>query len=403
MSTTQTLTDLVPEIKQRVAAQREAIIQFLRELCAIPSYDSQIKAVGERAAAEMLALGFEEVFFDRMGNIVGRIGNGARKLLYDSHIDTVGVGDPASWEWDPFMGKIEDGIFYARGACDEKGSTPGMIYGLALAHDLGLLEGYSAYYFGNMEEWCDGIAPHALVEVEGIRPDFVVIGEPTRMQVYRGHKGRVEMRVVAKGRSAHAASNHLGENAIYKLLPIIERISQMEPELGDDPFLGHGKITVSDMKVSTASINAVPDEAIIYIDRRMTFGETPESVLAQVRAVVGDRPDVTLELLHYADPSYTGFVFPVDKIFPSWALDEEHPLVQAGQSTLAALNGSAPPSGKWNFSTNGIYWMGKAGIPSIGFGPGDEVHAHTTHDQVRLDDVVDATAFYALLPAALKV
>jgi putative selenium metabolism hydrolase len=402
MSTTQTLTDLAAEIKQRVAAQREAIIQFLRELCAIPSYDSQIKAVGERAAAEMQALGFDEVFFDRMGNIVGRIGNGARKLLYDSHIDTVGVGDPASWEWDPFTGKIEDGIFYARGACDEKGSTPGMIYGLALARDLGLLEGYTAYYFGNMEEWCDGIAPHALVEVEGIRPDFVVIGEPTRMQVYRGHKGRVEMRVVAKGRSAHAASNHLGDNAIYKLLPIIERISQMEPELGDDPFLGHGKITVSDMKVSTASINAVPDEAIIYIDRRMTFGETPESVLAQVRAVVGDRPDVTLELLHYDDPSYTGFVFPVDKIFPSWALREEHPLVQAGQSTLAALNGSAPPSGKWNFSTNGIYWMGKAGIPSIGFGPGDEVHAHTTQDQVRLDDVVDATAFYALLPAALK-
>ncbi len=402
MSTTQTLTDLAAEIKQRVAAQREAIIQFLLELCAIPSYDSQIKAVGERAAAEMQALGFDEVFFDRMGNIVGRIGNGARKLLYDSHLDTVGVGDPAAWEWDPFTGKIEDGIFYARGACDEKGSTPGMIYGLALARDLGLLEGFTAYYFGNMEEWCDGIAPHALVEVEGIRPDFVVIGEPTRMQVYRGHKGRVEMRVVAKGRSAHAASNHLGDNAIYKLLPIIERISQMEPELGDDPFLGHGKITVSDMKVSTASINAVPDEAIIYIDRRMTFGETPESVLAQVRAVVGDRPDVTLDLLHYADPSYTGFVFPVDKIFPSWALREEHPLVQAGQSTLAALNGSAPPSGKWNFSTNGIYWMGKAGIPSIGFGPGDEVHAHTTQDQVRLDEVVDATAFYALLPAALK-
>jgi putative selenium metabolism hydrolase len=402
MTTTQSLVELAAAIKPRVAAQREALVQFLRELCAIPSYDSQIEAVAERAAAEMRALSFDQVFFDRMGNIVGRIGDGARKLLYDSHLDTVGVGDPDSWSWDPFKGKIEDGVLYARGACDEKGSTPGMIYGLALARDLGLLEGYTAYYFGNMEEWCDGIAPHALVEVEGIRPDFVVIGEPTRMQVYRGHKGRVEMRIIAKGRSAHAASNHLGDNAIYKLLPIIARISQMEPELGDDPFLGHGKITVSDMKVSTASINAVPDEAIIYIDRRMTFGETPESVLAQVRALIGERSDMTLELLRYAEPSYTGFVFPVDKIFPSWALSEAHPLVQAGQAALTALNGSAPPTGKWNFSTNGIYWMGKANIPSIGFGPGDEIHAHTTLDQVRLDDVVDATAFYALLPAALK-
>lgn len=393
--------DHAATIKMRVAAQREAIIQFLRDLCAIPSYDSQIKAVGERAAQEMQSLGFDDVFFDRMGNIVGRIGTGPKKLLYDSHIDTVGVGDPSSWDWDPFTGKIEDGIFYARGACDEKGSTPGMIYGLAIAHDLGLLEGYTAYYFGNMEEWCDGIAPHALVEVEGIRPDFVVIGEPTRMQVYRGHKGRVEMKITAKGKSAHAASNQLGDNAIYKLLPIIERISQMEPELGDDPFLGHGKITVSDMKVSTASINAVPDEAVIYIDRRMTFGETPESVLAQVQAVVGERSDVKMELLHYDDPSYTGFIFKVDKIFPSWALPEEHPLVQAGQATLTALNGSAPQTGKWNFSTNGIYWMGKANIPSIGFGPGDEIHAHTVIDQVRLDDVVDATAFYALLPAVI--
>jgi len=253
-----------------------------------------------------------------------------------------------------------------------------------------------------MEEWCDGIAPHALVEVEGIRPDYVVIGEPTRMQVYRGHKGRVEMQIVATGKSAHAASNHLGDNAIYKLLPIIEKISTMEPELGDDPFLGHGKITVTDMHVETPSINAVPDKATIFIDRRMTFGETADSVLEQVRQVVGKRPDVKMELLKYDEPSYTGFVFPLDKIFPSWALPDDHPFVQAGQKTLTTLNGRATETGKWNFSTNGTYWMGKAGIPSIGFGPGDEIHAHTVIDQVKLDDMVAATGFYALLPALLK-
>src|SRR5574341_23760 len=182
----------LPEINQRVEANREAIITFLRELCAIP--------------------------------------------IYDSHIDTVGVGDPDEWEWDPFKGKIEDGIFYARGACDEKGSTPGMIYGLAIARDLGLLEGYTAYYFGNIEEWNDGIAPQGFVEVEGIRPDFVVIGEPTLMRIYRGQKGRVEMKVVAKGKSAHAANNYLGDNPIYKLTPIIDAISKMEPGFKNDPF-----------------------------------------------------------------------------------------------------------------------------------------------------------------------
>jgi len=393
---------MIEQIKTRVAAQREDIITFLRELCAIPSYDSQIRKVGERAEAEMRKLGFDEVWFDQMGNVVGKIGSGPVKLLYDSHIDTVGIGDPDSWDWDPFEGKIEDGVFFARGACDEKGSTPGMIYGLALANELGLLDGITGYYFGNMEEWCDGIAPHALVEAEGLRPDFVVIGEPTKMQIYRGHKGRVEMQVVAKGKSAHAASNFLGDNAIYKLLPVIDAISKVEPELGDDPFLGHGRITVTDMHVKTPSINAVPDEALIYIDRRITFGETPDNELARIQGIIGDRSDIEASILFYDDPSYTGFVFPVDKIFPAWALPEDNTFVQAGVQAGNLLWGEPLPTGKWDFSTNGIYWMGKAGIPSIGYGPGDEIHAHTVIDQVKLDDVVKATEWYALLPGLLK-
>ena len=228
------------ELRRRVDGQHDEIIVFLREICAIPSMNSQIRACGERIAAEMEGLGYDEIFWDKMGNVVGRIGDGDKVLLYDSHIDTVGIGDPDEWEWDPFEGKIENGILYARGACDEKGSTPGMVYGLALARDLGLLDGFTAYYFGNMEEWNDGQAPHAFVQTEGIKPDFVVIGEPTKMQIYRGHKGRVEFKIVAKGKSAHAASNYLGDNAIYKLLPIIERISHIEPELGDHDFLGQG-------------------------------------------------------------------------------------------------------------------------------------------------------------------
>src|SRR5690606_20515629 len=150
-------------------------------------------------------------------NIVGEIGDGPKKIVYDSHIDTVGVGDPAEWDWDPFQGKEENGVFYARGACDEKNSTPGMIYGLAIAQQLGLLDGFTAYYFGNIDEWDDGIAPHVFVEHENIRPDYVVVGEPTKMQIYRGHKGRVEIKITAKGKSAHAASNYLGDNPIYKL------------------------------------------------------------------------------------------------------------------------------------------------------------------------------------------
>ncbi|MBW7918130.1 MAG: YgeY family selenium metabolism-linked hydrolase [Anaerolineae bacterium CFX3] len=392
------------EIKKKVDENRENIVNFMREIVAIPSMESQIKDVGERIQAEMTKLGFDEVRFDKMGNTVGRIGNGPKVIVYDSHIDTVGVGDPHEWQWDPFVGKVEDGVLYARGACDEKGSTPGMVYGLAIARDLGLLEGYTAYYFGNMEEWCDGIAPNTFVEVDPkVKPDYVVIGEPTKMNVYRGHKGRLEMKVTAKGRSAHAASNHLGDNAIYKLLPVIAGIRDLEPKLGDHEFLGHGKITVSDMKVQTPSINAVPDEAVIFIDRRMTFGETKEAVKKQVEDLIPPefKDTVKVEELFYDEPSYTGFVFPVDKYFPAWAYEEDHPLVKAGQEARAAIGLPDAPSGKWNFSTNGIYWAGKAGIPSIGFGPGDEETAHTVRDSVSLEDMVKATEFYAILPSLI--
>lgn len=402
------ITNLTPELiqrlKSRVAGQREAVVRFMREICAIPSMDSQIGPVGERIGAEMRKLGFDEVRFDKMGNILGRIGSGPKVIVYDSHIDTVGIGDRATWEWDPFEGKVEEGLLYARGACDEKGSTPGMVYGLALARDLGLLEGLTAYYFGNMEEWCDGIAPNAFVEADPrVRPDFVVIGEPTKMKVYRGHKGRLELRIIAEGKSAHAASHHLGDNAVYKMANIITAVRELDRRLRTDPFLGKATIAVTDVSARTASLNAVPDQFTIYLDRRIIFGETKEATAAQIRGLIPDylQDEIRVEELYYDTPSYTGFVFPVDKYYPAWALDENHPLVDAGQRTLQALWGETPPTGKWNFSTNGTYWAGKANIPSIGFGPGDEEFAHMIDEHIRLDDVVRAAEFYALFPGLL--
>jgi len=399
------MTDNLIEVQKRVHGSREDLIQFMLDICAIPSMDSKIGPVGERIQAEMKKLGYDEVRFDKMGNTVGRIGNGKRVLVYDSHIDTVGIGDPATWEWDPFRGKVENGVLYARGACDEKGSTPGMVYGLAMARDLGYLDDWTVYYFGNMEEWCDGIAPNTFVEVDPkVKPDYVVIGEPTRMQVYRGHKGRVEMKVTSTGRSAHAASHQLGDSALYKMLNVISGIRDLDAHLKTHAFLGKGTIMVTDTRISTASINAVPDGFTIFIDRRLTFGESKEDAVQQVKDLIPGylRDQITVEELFYDDPSYTGFVFPVDKYYPAWALEEKHPIVEAGQETVRQLWKEPRPSGKWSFSTNGTYWAGKAKIPSIGFGPGDEIYAHTTMDQVPLEDMVAATEFYALFPKMLS-
>ncbi len=390
----------ITRINQYVDSHGREMADFLRALVRIPSYDSQIGEVGEACAARMRELGFDEVRFDSMGNILGRIGQGSRSLLFDSHIDTVGVGDRAEWGWDPFEGKEEDGVIFGRGACDEKGSTPPMIYAMAALKELGLLGDWTLYYFGNMEEWCDGIAPHALVEHEGIRPDFVVIGEPTLMNIYRGHRGRIEISATFKGKSAHAAMPHLGDNPLYRAAPFIEGVAAMHGSLPDHPFVGPGTIAVTSVTVNTPSLNAVPAEAEVYLDRRITLGETAENVLAQVRELPqADR--ATIEIPLYEEPSYTGFVFSVDKVFPAWALPEDHSLVRAASAAFGAVFGRESKTGKWEFSTNGIYWMGKAGIPSIGFGPGDERFAHTVLDQVPVQEVIDAARFYAALPLFL--
>jgi putative selenium metabolism hydrolase len=398
----------VQEIKQKVKDNRKAIIQFLREICAIPSMEGQLKDVGERIGVEMIKLGFEDVRFDKMGNILGRVGSGKRVIVYDSHIDTVGVGDPNTWDWDPFQGKVENGILYARGAVDEKGSTPGMVYGLAFAKEFGLLEDTTAYYFGNMEEWCDGIAPNTFVEVDpGVRPDYVVIGEPTKMQIYRGHKGRIELKVTATGRSAHAASHYLGDNAVYKMMAIITQVRELDRRMrfgmGYHPVQGYASIAVTDVSARTASLNAVPDQFTIYIDRRITLNEPHDDVITQIKGLIPDylQNEIQVEEMFYNAPSYTGFVYPVSKYYPAWLLDEAHPLAQAGQQSIELLWGEKRPFGTWDFSTNGTYWAGKAGIPSIGFGPGDEDSAHTNYEHVPLDEVVDATEFYTLFPKIL--
>ncbi|WP_406676510.1 YgeY family selenium metabolism-linked hydrolase [Moorella sp. ACPs] len=393
--------EIIKKIKAEVERYREDIIQFLRDIVAIPSPNGDIKAVAERIGREMKKLDFDEVFLDSMGNIVGRIGNGPKVLLYDSHIDTVDIADSDQWQWDPYKGKIENGIFYGLGAGDEKNSTPGMVYGLKIMKDLGLSRDFTLYYFGNIEEICDGVAPNSLVVTDKIKPDFVVIGEPTKMNIYRGHRGRVEMKVTTKGRTCHASAPERGVNAVYKMAEIIKAISQMGEEFIEDPFLGKGSIAVTDIHCKTPSINALPDECFIYIDRRLTFGETQEMAVEQVRKVAEPHGGM-VEVLEFADPSYTGFVFKVDKYFPAWALPEDHLLVKAGLKTYEQLFGRPTGVGKWVFSTNGTYWVGKAGIPAIGFGPGDEVYAHSVLDQVPIEDVVRSTEFYAFFPTVLS-
>ena len=227
------------------------------------------------------------------------------------------------------------------------------------------------------------------------------------MNVYRGHKGRIEMKITAAGKSAHAASHYLGDNAIYKMAAVITQIRELDRRfrlgLGSHPVQGKPSVSVTNVEVRTASLNAVPDCFAIYLDRRITSNEPHDHVIEQIRGLIADylKDEITVEELFYDEPSYTGFKFPVSKYYPAWFIEDDEPIVQAGQEAIKALWNEERKTDTWDFSTNGTYWAGKAGIPSIGFGPGDEKFAHALLEHVPLKEVVDATAFYALFPMLL--
>jgi len=383
------------------AGRRDDIVRFLRDMIAIRSESGSEGNRCARILQEFEALGFDEAGYDRLGNVVGRIGDGPFKILFDGHIDCVGVGDPKAWAFDPFQGKLEDGKVWGRGAVDELPAIACMAYGLAALRERGWPAGLTAYLTASvMEEDCDGYCLLHLIEKEGIRPHAVVIGEPTDMKVYRGHRGRVEASITTKGVSVHAAHCDLGVNALYKMAPIIADVESLNPLLKQDAFLGKGTIAVTSITCTTPSLNAVPDSATITLDRRLTAGETIESALAELR----DLPhlgDAEVAVLQYEQQSWRGEMARQEKFYPSWVLPESHVLVQDVADSVADVLGARPEISRWSFSTNGVATMGRHRIPTVGFAPGLEELSHTTGEWVAVDDLVKAAAVYSLIPESV--
>ncbi len=379
---------------------REHLIAFLQDLIRLPSLSHQEDEVAERLIAEMKRAGFAEVWVDRVGNVIGRIGAGSGpKLLYNGHMDTVGVGDPTSWQRDPYGAEIEDGVLYGRGACDMKGGLAAMVYGAKALIDSGLELKGDLYVVGIVqEEPCEGLAMQVLVEEEGLKPDFVVLGEPTNLQISRGQKGRLEMKVTIRGQSCHASTPDLGENAIYAAARLIFGLELLAPNLANDPFLGQGTLAVTHIENTAGSRNAVPDSCTFYIDRRLTLGETETRALAEVQSIIArEEVNAQVEVTEHRSASRTGYPCRLKEYYPAWALPQEHPLLQAVERAIRETLGYRPRIGQWAFSTDGAYTMGTANIPTIGFGPGEERFAHTIDDQIRLADVIDAARVYACL------
>lgn len=388
------------QIKKTAQKYEKRMSDFLRDLIRIPGESCHEKQVIERIQTEMSDLGFDRIETDPMGNILGFMGCGETLIAFDAHIDTVGIGELSNWHFDPYEGCEDEKTIGGRGASDQLGGIVSAVYGARIMKDLDLLDDqFTVLVTGTVqEEDCDGLCWQYIINEDKIRPEFVVITEPTDGNIYRGQRGRMEIRVEVKGISCHGSAPERGENAIYKMADIIQEIKTLNDRLATDEFLGKGTLTVSQSFYSSPSRCAVADMSAISIDRRLTFGETWQNALEEIRqlpSVMKYQAQVTMYT--YESPSYTGLVYPTDCYFPAWVLPQNHPATLALIEAYEKMYGT-PFVDKWTFSTNGVSIMGRFGIPCVGFGPGRESQAHAPNEITWKSDLVRCAAVYAAVP-----
>lgn len=412
-------------IAQAAEKYRDSCAQYLRDLCRIPATSNQEGPVVARVKAEMEKLGYDEIKIDGYGNILGRIGNGPRHIAFDSHLDTVGVGDRNEWKWDPFEGKFAKevcckscaapadqpgggksgktprDVIWSRGASDQRGGIAAMTYAGRVIKDLDLAGDCTVWMVGTIcEEDSDGIAWLYLLREKVIQPECVVVSEPTNLRIYRGHRGRMEIKVKITGRSCHASAPERGINPVYKAVPFLKEIEKLNGRLSGDKFLGKGTIAVTKIQEETPSQCAVPSSVEIHLDRRLEVTANKDSAVAEVKAALkrAGIKDGKVWVPVYEVPSWKGTRYPMENYYPGWCLDEDHSLVRISEASHKTAFGKKGAVSRWVFSTNATAITGLCGVPAIGFGPGAEDNAHMAIEHMPVDHLVAAMKFYAAFP-----
>ncbi|HHQ48171.1 MAG TPA: YgeY family selenium metabolism-linked hydrolase [Acidobacteria bacterium] len=395
-------SEIETEVLRRVAEAAPDCIDFLRDLVTIPSPSGAERLACEHVAREMERLGYDEVQVDGMGNVLGRIGSGSRVLAFDAHVDTVGISNPKQWKVDPFGGSISGGVLYGRGASDQKGGLAAIVHGVAMTRQVGLPEDLTVWVTATVNgEDCVGLAWQYIVNEVGLKPEAVVIAMPSHLGVCFGQRGRMEVQLTTHGIGAHGSQPERGSNAIYAMAPIVQGIERLHGRLvTSHPRLGKGSVAVTGITSQSASLTAIPDECTIYVDRRITIGESREVALEELEGLPAVQAvDAEIEVLHYDKPSWKGLKYPTPKCFPAWETPEDSPAVRAALATAGSVLGRTPRIHRSNFSSNACATAGMFGIPTVGFGPADEVHSHSVNDQIPLVQLQPAMAFYALFPS----
>jgi len=400
------MNEIYKKIRELSFKYEKETAEFLAKMIQTPSFSMKEKEMIQVIKKEMEKVGFDKIRIDGLGSIIGTIGNGPRLIAFDAHIDTVYPGNLDNWDFPPHEGRIEHGKVWGRGASDQLGGMASMVYAAKIIKELDLNQEFTILFTGTvMEEDCDGIAWEHMIKEDGIRPELVVSTEPTSLNIYRGHRGRMEMTIEVKGISCHGSAPERGVNAIYKMAKIVNEVEKLNDRLKHDDFLGKGTITTSIFESGSPSQCAVADYAKIQLDRRLTWGETKEIAVAELEECckLAGVEEAKVTVLRYDAVAYTGKEYSVEKYFPTWKLEEDSNWLKNASASYKKTLENEPKIDKWTFSTNCVFIMGKnPEIKCIGMGPGDEDQAHAPNEMTRVSDLSAAAAFYAGFVAELN-
>ena len=388
------------EIKNEMEKLQEDMVEFAQRLIRAKSYTGDEEQAVRCVYDKMVELGYDEVLIDDYGNVLGRVGEGEKEILFDAHLDVVGAEDGEEWRHGPFSGDVADGQLWGRGSADCKGSVISMVYSGALMKRLGLLEGKRVYISASiMEEDYDGELLDRVMSEQHLNPSFAVIGEPSQMKLALGHRGRAMYVIRTSGISAHASAPDTGDNAIYKMARIITRVDELNRKLQRQTG-EKGSVAVTRIESYSASLNAIPDQCSIYLDRRLALGEDEEMVGREMDELV-EGADASWEIYDAAGPSWKGRQVVLHTFLPAWETDRDSELALKGIKVYEEVLGKKPELFKWDFATNGFACAGRYHVPTIGLGPGDYILAHKKDEHCSIREIAAASAYYAALAAEL--
>jgi putative selenium metabolism hydrolase len=376
--------------------KNQELLSFVQRAIQTRSYSDEEGKFANLIKAEMEKLGFDEAFIDSTGNVIGRIGNGSKIIHFDSHMDTVQVNDPDNWQVQPFSGEIVDGYVWGRGSVDMKSALCASVYAAALARELGYTKDKTIYVTGTVcEEYCDGENLKHLYQELSLKPDYCIICEPSDNIITLGHKGKAQIRITTHGVSAHGSAPEKGVNAVYEMAEIISRVDALNKSLYKENA-AHGTVVLSDISCISASLNAVPSECSIYLDRRLMVGETLDQVKEEMdHLIIGKNATWKVGTLYHT--SWQGKKLEYEPMHNPWKIEKDHVLTQSLIQAYKSVYSHDPEKFDfWDFGTNGITPVAM-GIPTIGFGPGEYKLAHMTNEKCAVNKIQEACQVYCQL------